>query len=115
MRDDDREKLTRILTAFDEAGLVALADVGLVRRARKDLEAGGVTHEETDAAVIVRGADWTVTMPADGPTQATDTTKAPGITRQILAATIYLREQWGVAGPESSRHTPCAADAGDPT
>jgi hypothetical protein len=113
MKPDDTDKLKRILAAFDEAGLVALSNVGLVRRARKDLEAGGVSHEETDKAMIVRGPDWTVTMPPDGPTKATDSTKATGITRQILAATIYLREVWAsgdreVAGsatdvPEDSR------------
>jgi len=100
MRPEDSDKLKRILATFDEAGLVALANVGLVRRARKDLEAGGVSHEETDTAIIVRGPDWSVTMPRDGPTKATDTTKATGITRQILAATIYLRDTWvGVSSP----------------
>ncbi len=110
MRPEDRDKLKRILAAFDEGGLVALANVGLVRRARKDLEAGGVTHEETDAAVIVRGPDWAVTMPPDGPTKATDSTKATGITRQIIAATIHLRDTWaGVpvpATPTSGEATP---------
>ena len=102
MRPEDREKLKRVLASFDEAGLVALANVGLVRRARKDLEAGGVSHEETDAAVVVRGPDWAVTMPPDGPTKATDTTKATGVTRQILAATIYLRDTWAGVTPGNS-------------
>lgn len=104
MTPADRDRLTRLLASFDEAGLVALANVGLVRRARKDLDAGGVTHEETDAAVVVRGPGWAVTMPPDGPTKATDTTAATGITRQILAATMYLRDAWAApteapAGP----------------
>lgn len=94
MNTDDRAKLKRILASFDEAGLVALANKGLVRRAQKDLEAGGLASEETDAAIVVRGPDWTVTMPASGPTQASDSTKATGITRQILMATIYLRDHW---------------------
>jgi hypothetical protein len=98
MRPEERDRLKRVLASFDEAGLVALANVGLVRRARKDLDAGGVSHEETDAAVIVRGPDWSVTMPPDGPTRATDTTKATGITRHFLAATIYLREKWANEG-----------------
>ena len=67
MNADDRDRLRRILATFDEAGLVALANKGLVRRAQKDLEAGGLTHEETDAAMIVRGPGWVVTMPPDGP------------------------------------------------
>src|SRR5580692_4530070 len=97
MQPEDSDKLKRILVSFDEAGLVALANVGLLRRARKDLEVGDVTFEEIDVAMIVRGPDWAVTMPPDGPTKASDTTKATGITRQILAATIYLRDTWAAS------------------
>jgi hypothetical protein len=92
MNADDRARLRQILASFDEAGLVALANKGLVRRAQKDLEAGGLTLEETDTAVLVRGPGWVVTMPSEGPAHATDTTKATGVTRQILTATIYLRD-----------------------
>jgi hypothetical protein len=107
MNADDRARLRRILASFGEAGLVALANKGLVRRAQKDLEAGGLEHEETDAAVLVRGPGWVVTMPPDGPAHATDTTKATGVTRQILAATIYLRDRWAGAAAE----TPAPATA----
>jgi hypothetical protein len=107
MNEADRSRLQRILASFDEAGLVALANVGLVRRARKDLEAGGVTHEEADAAVLVRGPGWVVTMPPEGPTHAKDTTQASGVTRQILAATLYLRNHWQAAA------APAAAPTGE--
>jgi hypothetical protein len=99
MKTEDRAKLRRILASFDEAGLVALANKGLVRRAQKDLETGGLSHEETDSALLVRGPDWTVTMPADGPAHATDDTRASGVTRQILTATLYLRAHWTEAEP----------------
>lgn len=94
MTTEQRERLTQILNSLDEGGLIALANKGLVRRATKDYEAGGLTHEETDDAILIHGQGWTVTMPPEGPTKATDDTKATGITRQILAATIYLREQF---------------------
>lgn len=94
MTPADRSHLRQILATFDEAGLVALSNKGLVRRAQKDFEAGGLTLEETDSSVLVRGPDWTVTMPATGPGDATDDTPASGITRQILTATIFLRCQW---------------------
>jgi hypothetical protein len=97
MNADDRAKLQRILASFDEAGLVALANKGLVRRAQKDLEAGGLEMEETDAAVLVRGPGWHVTMPSEGPTRATDSTRATGLTRHILMATIFLRDRWASA------------------
>ncbi|HYH67068.1 MAG TPA: hypothetical protein VD866_20400 [Urbifossiella sp.] len=106
MTPADRDRLTRLLASFDEAGLVALANVGLVRRARKDLDAGGVTHEETDHAVIVRGLGWAVTMPPDGPTKATDTTAATGVTRQVLAATMYLRDTWAATTEASTGPPP---------
>lgn len=99
MNAEDRAKLRRILATFDEAGLIALANKGLVRRAEKDLEAGGLTHEETDTAVQVHGPGWTVTMPPDGPVHATDTTRATGVTRQILTATLYLRHHWTASSP----------------
>lgn len=97
MKPEDRANLKRILAGFDEAGLVALANKGLVRRAQKDLEAGGLAWEETDAAVIVQGPGWNVTMPPSGPQQATDNTRATGVTRQILMATIFLRDRWAPA------------------
>jgi hypothetical protein len=108
---DDRAKLRRLLASFDEAGLVALANKGLVRRAQKDLERASLTIEETDTVILVRGPDWTVTMPPDGPVHATDTTKATGVTRQILSATIWLRDHWsppGEPGLSSPGSTPSA-------
>jgi hypothetical protein len=106
MNADDRARLQRILASFDEAGLIALANKGLLRRAQKDLEAGGVTHEETADAILVRGPDWVVAMPPSGPAHASDSTKASGVTRQILAATIYLRDRW--AGVTAAPAAPAA-------
>jgi hypothetical protein len=112
MNAEDRTRLQRILASFDEAGLVALANKGLVRRAQKDLEAGGLTNEETDSAVLVRGPGWVVTMPPEGPAHATDDTKASGVTRQILTATIYLRDQWAIGAVEAA--APERAEAAAP-
>jgi hypothetical protein len=99
MNAESRARLQRILASFDEAALVALANKGLVRRAQKDLQAGGLIHEETEAAVVVRGPGWVVTMPPEGPAHATDDTRASGITRHILTATLYLRDHWAGSGP----------------
>ncbi len=115
MNDEPRERLRHLLAGFDEAALTALANKGLVRRAQKDLEAGGVSHEETDAAVLVRGPGWVVTMPPEGPVRATDDTKATGVTRQILTATIYLRDQWASVGPASRAGPEGAARLAAPT
>jgi len=94
MNPEQRKRLARLLATADEAYLVALANVGLVRRANKDLEAGGLTVEEVDECVIVKGSGWTVWMPVEGPLKARDDTKATGATRQILCAIIYLRDSW---------------------
>jgi hypothetical protein len=101
MNPADRVRLQQILATFDEAGLVALSNKGLVRRAAKDLEATGLAHEETDTAMLVRGPGWVVTMPPDGPAHATDDTRATGVTRQILTATLYLRDHWAEAAPSA--------------
>ncbi len=94
MTNEQREKLQQILAALDENALIALKNKGLVRRAAKDLADGGLTHEEIDEAILVHGQGWTVTMPPEGPTRATDDTKATGITRQILTAILYLQQEW---------------------
>lgn len=97
MKEAERLQLARILSTVDENFLIALANKGLVRRAQKDLEGVTLQIEEADDAIVVRGADWTVRMPAGGPSKATDDTIATGITRQILSATIYLRDHWSAS------------------
>src|SRR5262245_342563 len=82
MKPADRERLRVILNSLDEVGLVALANKGLVRRAAKDFASITMQVEETEVALIVRGPDFTVAMPPDGPAKAKDDTKASGVTRQ---------------------------------
>ncbi len=92
MRAELLTKLKAILEALDEDGLVALANKGLVRRAMKDLETIRICIEDESDQFVIKGPDWTVWMPADGPAKAKDDTPASGITRQIICATIYLRQ-----------------------
>lgn len=101
MTAEDRAKLRLLLDSFDETGLIALASRGLVRRATKDLQSGGISFEETDDAVVVTGPGWTVIMPPDGPALATDDTKASGVTRQIVTATMFLRAEWRPDAPQA--------------
>ncbi|MBX9938614.1 MAG: hypothetical protein K2Y32_05145 [Candidatus Obscuribacterales bacterium] len=93
MKDTDRENLREILAECDENFLVALANKGLVRRAQKDIETefSEISVQEEADAFVVRGNGWTVWMPSAGPAKARDDTKASGVTRQILMATLYLR------------------------
>src|SRR5208282_2929829 len=94
MAPEDRERLRAVLRSLDEVGLVALANKGLVRRAMKDLPTCTIQVEETDNALIVRGPDFTVTMPPQGPAQAKDDSKSSGVTRPILMASMFLRDRW---------------------
>ena len=105
MTPEDRAKLRQLLDSFDETGLIALANKGIVRRAVKDLQAGGISAEETDEGVLVTGPGWTVLMPPEGPSQATDDTKASGITRQIIATTMFLRDNWPDSLPPADADT----------
>lgn len=97
MDAESHTRLRRNLDAATDDALVALANRGLVRRAAKDLEqADAITVEETEDGVLVHGDGWTVTMPPDGPASATDDTPATGVTRQVIAATMFLRDRWQV-------------------
>jgi len=106
----DQETLSRLrhnLSAATDEVLVALANKGLMRRAAKDLEKGPApTVEQTDEALLVRGDGWTVTMPPDGPSAATDDTAASGVTRHILCATMFLRDVWSQEAGESHEAPP---------
>lgn len=95
MTPELRKRLRRNLDAATDEALVALANKGLMRRALKDVEAAAAfLIEEAAESLVVRGDGWVVTMPPEGPVAATDDSTATGVTRFILAAAIYLRENW---------------------
>lgn len=96
MDKSKRDNLIVLLRSLDESALVALANKGLVRRAMKDLEKelDQIQVEEKNDHLLVRGPGWCVTMPESGPMKASDDTRASGITRQIIAATIFLRDRY---------------------
>jgi hypothetical protein len=85
-------KLRAILRSLDDDALASLANKGLLRRARKDLEALRPTILATDADnVQVLIEDATVTVP-ELPAKSRCTCPATGICRHILAALVYLRD-----------------------
>jgi len=94
-KDDRLRKLGSMLSAVDDDALAALASVGLVRRAHKDLDAGEVTGpvEPTDAGVVVGVGERSVTIPWTGPANASCTCSAPGICRHALAAVMHLQRE----------------------
>jgi hypothetical protein len=87
-------KLAALLASFDEAALGALASVGLVRRAGKDLEkAGELAVEATaDNGVKVTLPDAVVTLPESGPAAARCTCPAGAKCRHVVMAVLYLKK-----------------------
>jgi hypothetical protein len=104
--------LTRLrpaLSALDDEALAALANKGLVRRARKDLEQSpGEIVAADDEGLKVRVGAETVDVPAS-PVQASCTCPAGGVCRHILAALILLRETAESTPPGEAVPSPDAA------
>jgi len=92
---------------FDDDTLAALASVGLLRRAAKDVEAGKVAWESPPDSKHgqVRCDGQLVRIGEDGPARAQCDCTAPGVCKHILAAALWLR-QVPAAGPVEA-----AADA----
>jgi hypothetical protein len=99
--------LEAMLTAHSDLALEGLASKGLLRRARRDHEAGL-------ASVLVRAADTarvradgqTVEIDGRGPAEARCDCPATGICRHILLAVLALRD-----GPSPPPDTPEASTA----
>ncbi len=86
-------KLSALVSAFDDASWEALASKGLLRRARKDIEKGLVIEvlEETNEALQIQVPPFLVSMPVNGPVNATCSCPSPGICQHILAAGLFLQ------------------------
>ncbi|MCL2422580.1 MAG: hypothetical protein FWD11_01590, partial [Micrococcales bacterium] len=81
--------LLTLLARYDDDTWVAVANRGLLRRARKDLDGVGpaVWHDET---VQVTVGDWLVTMDTRGPAHARCTCPAAGVCQHVVGAGLWL-------------------------
>lgn len=80
--------------AYDDDTLIALGNVGLLRRAAKDVEIGKVALAEQDVEGGWIMADGQrVRVNAQGPQQARCNCPAPGLCKHILGAALWLRDQ----------------------
>ncbi|CAN1211693.1 SWIM zinc finger family protein [Tumidithrix helvetica PCC 7403] len=88
------KQLQQKLLQFDDSALEAIANKGLLRRAKKDLQQGEVPviASETPTAIKMRVADAEVTMPEQGITKASCTCPAVDVCRHILIASLWLAE-----------------------
>jgi hypothetical protein len=99
------------LSAYDDAALEAIAPKGVVRRARRDFEAGVATvRERTGSTAVVEAEGQTVTIDARGPKAARCTCPAGGVCRHILVAVMAVNAASAPATPEAAETGPSAAD-----
>lgn len=88
-----REQLSALLGRFDEASYEALANRGLVRRARKDLEQQGIELiEETAQQLVVGFGAQRIRFDHRGPAHAQCDCPASGMCQHILAAAMGLQQ-----------------------
>ena len=80
-----------VYRSFDDDSLATLANVGLLRRALKDVEAGKVGWQG-EAGGVVQADGQRVALDGGGPQKARCDCPAPGICKHILAAAVWLRE-----------------------
>lgn len=90
------------LSTFDDTALEALAPKGIVRRARRDLEAGrGNIIEESGQNWVVIADGETVRINEAGPARAVCTCPATGICRHILLAVMTINAGDEVTSPQT--------------
>ncbi|MBO9465447.1 hypothetical protein J7443_09425 [Tropicibacter sp. R15_0] len=82
--------LSALVASFDDEALVALANKGLLRRAKK-AESAARVHHFNDESAKVEVDGFQVDIPATGPQSATCTCPAPGMCSHILTAMLALR------------------------
>ena len=99
-------QLHRTLAALDDDALAALANKGLLRRARKDLEqASAEIVESGDDELRVQIGGETVVVPAN-PVKSRCSCPAGGVCRHVLAALVFLRERFAAEPAEEGSSKP---------
>ena len=83
--------IAAVLGRYDDEAWIALANRGLLRRARKDMEALQVrVTAETPAGIEVAVGDQTVRIGAAGPAEAACSCPSAVICQHIITAGLWL-------------------------
>lgn len=83
--------IIEVVAGFDEDAWVALANKGLLRRARKDLDAAEISLvSESETAIEVAVGDRAVTFGPAGPTQAACTCPSALTCQHVITAGLWL-------------------------
>ena len=105
-------RFSQALAGMDDDALAALANKGLVRRARKDMEKGAPSPVGADAESVslqMEGQTVRLVQPAGKSTCSC----ASGICRHILASLIHLRESAAAATAQEPSPAASAASPAD--
>lgn len=103
VRNDVRNELRAAWRHYDDDALAALASIGLLRRAARDVEAGKVGWDADDGAArgVIEADGQRVQLAPQGPGAARCDCPAPGVCKHILAAALWLRDDT-VAGTQDA-------------
>jgi hypothetical protein len=105
------DQLGALLARFDDDSYVALANRGLVRRARKDLEQQQVDIIEQGAAhVVLSFGAQRIRFDQRGPAHAQCDCPASGICQHILAAAMGLQQKLQASATQSGQDDEPAVD-----
>lgn len=105
------DQLGALLARFDDESYVALANRGLVRRARKDLEQQPIEIVEQGATQVVVGfGAQRIRFDHRGPTYAQCDCPASGICQHILAAAMGLQQRLEAPAAPADTTAELAAD-----
>ncbi len=106
------EQLGALLSRFDDESYMALANRGLVRRARKDLEQQRVElMEQTATQVVVGFGDRRIRFDHRGPAHAQCDCPASGTCQHILSAAMGLQQLLQPTTAEPAANDLSEADA----
>jgi hypothetical protein len=97
-------RVAALLARYDDDAWVALANRGLLRRARKDLDSLTPQAAETPEAVVVTLGERTVRMPPAGPADATCDCASPVVCQHVVAAGLWLAAQSVETDPGEALH-----------
>jgi len=100
-------KFATMIRNHDDMALESLASKGLLRRARRDLEAGKgkIENLDKDNALLLVDQE-SVNIHVKGPQSSTCTCKANGVCRHILLAMLLLRD----GGADKTKRLTTASD-----
>ncbi len=82
----------RVFAGYDDEALAALANPGLLRRARKELASGAIRAQVCESGAVLEFATATVRVDGRGPTAVVCPCPAAGVCIHVVAACLWTRE-----------------------